>query len=227
MRPPPALLLALCTLLAFSASQASSLDRDRDPVLLTGSQLPTLVGAAPSSVVAFRYQAGWLQIPVQIDERDTVTFDQVYDNTKYSAPIPVSTYTDPGTYVGPDSDPLFDVDDELVFMAKDAGSQAPGGASLPVGVVPGSGLQLRLDDPLDDAMGFVYLFETDGSLTPAAGANYVSYSFDLLASSYPADYDVYSKGPDGESKIPLTAKASHDDIVHANDGAFVGLAEDF
>ena len=40
-------------------------------------------------------------------------------------------------------------------------------------------------------------------------------------------YDVYSKGKDGDSKIPLTASASHDDIVRANDGAFIGLAVEF
>ena len=42
-----------------------------------------------------------------------------------------------------------------------------------------------------------------------------------------SDYDLYSKGADGDSKKPLTAKASHDDIVRANDGAFVGLAKDY
>jgi len=40
-------------------------------------------------------------------------------------------------------------------------------------------------------------------------------------------YDLYSKGKDGDSKIPFTAKASHDDIVRANDGAFIGLADQF
>ena len=40
-------------------------------------------------------------------------------------------------------------------------------------------------------------------------------------------YDLYSKGPDGESKVPLTTKASHDDVIRATDGAFVGLAEDY
>ena len=39
-----------------------------------------------------------------------------------------------------------------------------------------------------------------------------------------SDYDLYSMGKDGESKKPLTAKASHDDIVRAANGAFVGLA---
>ena len=37
-----------------------------------------------------------------------------------------------------------------------------------------------------------------------------------------SDYDLYSVGPDGDSKPPFTAKASHDDIVRASDGAYVG-----
>lgn len=40
-------------------------------------------------------------------------------------------------------------------------------------------------------------------------------------------YDLYSSGKDGQSKPPLTAKTSHDDIIRANDGAFVGLASMF
>jgi general secretion pathway protein G len=42
-----------------------------------------------------------------------------------------------------------------------------------------------------------------------------------------SDYDLYSKGPDGDSRPPLTAKASRDDIVRANDGAFIGKGEDY
>ena len=40
-------------------------------------------------------------------------------------------------------------------------------------------------------------------------------------------YDLYSKGKDGDSKAPLTAQASRDDIIRANDGAFIGLASDY
>lgn len=39
-----------------------------------------------------------------------------------------------------------------------------------------------------------------------------------------SDYDLYSKGPDGESAAPLTAKSSRDDILRANNGRFVGPA---
>lgn len=41
------------------------------------------------------------------------------------------------------------------------------------------------------------------------------------------EYDLYSKGPDGESRAPLTARASRDDILRANDGAYIGLAADY
>ncbi len=37
-------------------------------------------------------------------------------------------------------------------------------------------------------------------------------------------YDLYSVGKDGKSVSALTAKASQDDIVRANDGGFIGLA---
>ncbi|MFQ5532398.1 MAG: prepilin-type cleavage/methylation domain-containing protein [Candidatus Methylomirabilales bacterium] len=42
-----------------------------------------------------------------------------------------------------------------------------------------------------------------------------------------SDYDLYSKGKDGQSVAPLTAQASWDDIVRANDGAYIGLALEY
>ncbi|TKB24335.1 prepilin-type cleavage/methylation domain-containing protein [Desulfopila sp. IMCC35006] len=41
------------------------------------------------------------------------------------------------------------------------------------------------------------------------------------------DFDLYSVGKDGKSVAPFTAKASQDDIVRANDGAFLGLVADY
>lgn len=41
------------------------------------------------------------------------------------------------------------------------------------------------------------------------------------------DFDVWSMGPDGRSSAPLTAKASRDDVVRANDGTFYGWASDY
>jgi general secretion pathway protein G len=39
-----------------------------------------------------------------------------------------------------------------------------------------------------------------------------------------SDYDLYSMGKDGTSAAPLTAKASADDVLRANNGGFIGLA---
>lgn len=41
------------------------------------------------------------------------------------------------------------------------------------------------------------------------------------------DYDLCSMGPDGRTQAPLTAKASRDDILRANNGTFIGPASDF
>jgi len=42
-----------------------------------------------------------------------------------------------------------------------------------------------------------------------------------------SDYDLYSMGKDEKSSAPLTARASWDDIVRANDGDFFGLARKY
>jgi len=42
-----------------------------------------------------------------------------------------------------------------------------------------------------------------------------------------SDFDLYSVGKDGDSKLPLTPKESQDDVIRARDGRFVGLAKDF
>jgi general secretion pathway protein G len=40
-------------------------------------------------------------------------------------------------------------------------------------------------------------------------------------------YDLYSVGADGQSKLPLTVKVSQDDVIWALDGNYVGLAANF
>ncbi len=42
-----------------------------------------------------------------------------------------------------------------------------------------------------------------------------------------SDFDLYSMGKDRDSKTPLTAKASRDDIIRARNGQFLGYAVDF
>jgi general secretion pathway protein G len=42
-----------------------------------------------------------------------------------------------------------------------------------------------------------------------------------------SSFDLYSMGKDGQSRPPLTAQVSQDDVIWANDGAFIGLASDY
>jgi general secretion pathway protein G len=41
------------------------------------------------------------------------------------------------------------------------------------------------------------------------------------------DYDLWSMGPDGKSRPPLTAQQSRDDIIRATDGEYIGPASEF
>jgi general secretion pathway protein G len=41
------------------------------------------------------------------------------------------------------------------------------------------------------------------------------------------DFDLYSMGKDGSTATAFPAKAARDDIVRANNGNFIGLAEDY
>jgi general secretion pathway protein G len=42
-----------------------------------------------------------------------------------------------------------------------------------------------------------------------------------------SDYDLYSRGLDGESKAPFNNSKSQDDVVRANNGKFIGLAAEY
>jgi len=42
-----------------------------------------------------------------------------------------------------------------------------------------------------------------------------------------SDFDLYSRGPDGNTRPPLVAPPSRDDIVRAANGAWVGIAEQY
>lgn len=39
-----------------------------------------------------------------------------------------------------------------------------------------------------------------------------------------SDFDLYSVGADGETRLALTAESAQDDVIRANDGSYLGLA---
>ena len=90
-----ALVLGTSALLPAAPVLANALGRDRDPLVLTGASLASLVGTAPSRIVAFRWDDQWTQNPVQVDERTLVDFGAIYDTT--ATGFTVLAYADTST----------------------------------------------------------------------------------------------------------------------------------
>jgi general secretion pathway protein G len=61
----------------------------------------------------------------------------------------------------------------------------------------------------------------------AAGPGNGAFRKDGNLNPLNTDFDLFSSGKDGDSQGPLNASASRDDIVRANNGAFIGRAEDY
>lgn len=198
---PGLVVAALCA--AAAARADNGLGRNDEPVVIAGASLPALAGTPPGRVVAFRFEAaGWRQVPVQVDERHEADFATVYDKPAPSGQT-LLAYSDPGTFTGPDPDPLLDADDEVVVLAGDAGAAAPAG-SRPARVVAASGTAVVLTNPLSGATARLYLFASDGTLDPAAGAPPIDYRFRLLAGDYKTAYDKDS-GPNPEDSVVSTS----------------------
>ena len=85
-------------------AQQDNLDRDYEPVVITGNNLSEFLSVSTSQLFVYEYdETGdtWTQIPFQ--------FDDVGDDGSYFS----------------ETDGTLDSNDELVFMAKDMGDKAP------------------------------------------------------------------------------------------------------
>ena len=129
----------------------ATLDRPEAPVVLDGSALPKLIGTAPQHVVAFSWDGKqWNQIPVQVDQRDLVNPGQIlnrptsaYATLPDSTPYKILVYTNPRvtspgytwwpTFTGLAAHAGLGANDEVSFLANDAGKLAPAGIAAPAG----------------------------------------------------------------------------------------------
>ena len=90
------------------------------------------------------------------------------------------------------------------------------------GRLPNSLDELLMDVPFDP-WGAPYQYLNIVAAGPGKGA----FRKDGKLNPLNSDFDLYSVGADGESMGPLSAAKSRDDIVRANNGAFIGLGEDY
>ena len=194
--------LAACTI------YGATLSRPSDPVVLDGSTLPKLLGTDPMHVVGFAWDGKtWHQIPVQVDQRDYVSPGQTYNLPASSYPTLYGTttqykilvytppatltagYTSSMTYTPPDSDPTFDANDQLSFLANDTGQQISSSVTDPAGVDGTTREEVKAVDPLSPSQtGYVYLYHSDTLTGGSAGTDGVTYSFNLDSGSYTSTY---------------------------------------
>jgi hypothetical protein len=188
----------------------ATLSRPSDPVVVTGGQLPKLLGSDPMHVVGFAWDGThWHQIPVQVDERDLVNPGVIYHRptnlwptlSGTSTPYTMLVYTPPAhpstgytvapTYTPSDSDPTFDANDELTVLADDTGQQADGTVAPPAGVDASTREVVKATDPLAKSQfGYAYLFRSATLTGGSAGTSGVRYTFSLDSGSYTATYKM-------------------------------------
>ena len=143
--------LAVLAATSFASNTPTTLTRQHDPVVLTGNQLPDLLGTAINEIFVYTFTGGTpAQIPFQIDEQDAN-----------------------GMFV-PNGDGLLGGEDELAFMASNAGAfeadpilSTPGGDVDPIYI-------LTLTDPLTNEQAWAYLY-TSPDLAQTFTEDYVHY----------------------------------------------------
>jgi hypothetical protein len=199
------------TVVGIAPVGAATLDRPADPVVLKGAQLSKLSTATPAQILGFAWTGtAWKQIPIQVDERAMVNLGTVYHGG-FATNVSVPAYTSTKTWAGRDANKKFDADDELAFMARDAGLVAAT-STPPAGTKVGTGVRVRITDPLaPGSEGYVYLFRKGpggGKLKPGAGKQYVSYKFKTLGGAYKNKYK-FAAGPNPEDSLVTAPYYTH------------------
>ncbi len=159
---PLSLMMALAAILVVltglvmadnDSAYVKTLDRDLEPVIVTGAAISAFAGAPVDQLFVYAYTDGvWTQIPAQVDE---VTASGTYTDTE---------------------DSLLDANDEVVFMAVDLGDQAPADPHSVDGFpIVARWYEIEVTDPISPTRkGWAYLVYS-AALTPKFTADYVSF----------------------------------------------------
>ncbi len=197
------LVLFLCA--APTMAQLKTLDRNFEPVIISGEVFPEFVGAAVTpdeELFLFAYRSGanlWEPIPFQFDEKNSA-----------------------GKYFNPNIDEVAGLDDndELVFMAKDAGDR---NTFSWIDDLDSRGFvryEIKLIDPLSGKTAWVYLYRSRTlSLSPNL-ADYIQYfkstSADIARDKIVSQFYELTNGKNGfpeDLMIPVAAGGSGVDLL--------------
>jgi hypothetical protein len=152
------------------------------------------------SIAVFTYRDGaFSEIPSQVDERFwrylsnpggesgglsafdpelTYVFDE--EGFRKTAGDCYAKYPDGEAITTPDNVSGFDDDDEVAFMARDAGAQAPAGAKPVDGA---ESYEIAIQDPVTEGISYAYVVSAP-EREHTFGAGYVTYARDKYADRY-------------------------------------------
>ena len=154
------LMIAFAVPAAADTQATKTLSRVFDPVVVSGRDCG-LTGRPISNYGLYALKADRLApIPFQIDEKDT--------DEKFVLAA--------GKLAASDDDSAFDDNDELVFMAMDAGDRLLDRAMLPSGTDACAALEVT--DPVTQEKGWVYLAAFAGPAPEKSAVDYVAYDDD-------------------------------------------------
>ena len=189
------MILALLPL-ACLAGETRSLSRTIDPIEVSGSDLSDMTGADISSLRVIMSRNGrFTHIPFQIDQKDAEN-DWVWsvapkpsENNDWFNDETASQVYSQEDLTHDDQDPsgrdIFDANDVVVFLAKDAGDQnREGVAQLGANRL----VELEIVDPGDLGKGWVYLAYYESDAPDLSNVRYIQYE--------PAKFKV--SGPEHE-----------------------------
>jgi hypothetical protein len=159
-----AVALVLCLAYGYSTvlAQTKTLDRDLDPIIKAGDSFPLLDGAPINELFVFVYRVAtdtWEPIPFQFDEQGTMEVDGQLETG----------------FFFPD-DGLLDADDELVFMAVDAGDRAATNWLDNPESQTNPRYEIEIIDPLDQSKkAWAYLYRSNTLTAAQSVTDYVNY----------------------------------------------------
>lgn len=159
-----------------AASQPKTLDRNLEPVVVTGSNVAALIDAPVGQLFVYTYTGASLggQIPMQVDE--------VIAGGSYTAA----------------EDGRLDSNDEIVFMAADLGARLPATVSLTTTLpISSTWYEIEVYDPTAPAKkGWAYLVRS-ASLGSTASGDYAGYNAPnrrITSGQYTAEFTTTHAG---------------------------------
>lgn len=217
------------------SSEACSHNQYEDPDFQSSDFVPPENATPVDRLLGYSWNGdSFEQIPFQVDEMFTrylsnnnsgfAFYSETDQHTTYAFDREGFRWQDsdpnnpclaqPSSEVAADPVQGLDTDDELVFMARDAGAQAPQAATLPAGIE--DSYEVVVTDPANQAASFVYLMKAEENGPDAAFTKdngYVRYERDADSNVFlfsESSYDNYGAAPKGPWYDPETGVCNDD-----------------